>query len=128
MEMFNVCFINSRGREDQRKFFSAWKVLKVCSKKYIKNYLFFRNDLFHHEQCTNITMILRTCGHFGHFLPCFSLHPQSLLRSCRHKRLYAIHFVVVLHFYTVPLRICFRKLTNFRRNCVYYLGMMIALS
>ena len=68
----------NRGREDQRKFFSAWKVLKVCSKKYIKNYLFFRNDLFHHEQCTNITMILRTCGHFGHFLPCFSLHPQSL--------------------------------------------------
>ena len=52
----------NRGREDQRKFVSAWKVLKVCSKEYIKNYLFFQNNLFHHEQCTNITMVLRTCG------------------------------------------------------------------
>ena len=31
----------TRGREGQTKFFTAWKVLKVCSKKYIKNYLFF---------------------------------------------------------------------------------------
>ena len=52
----------NRGREDQRKFVSAWKVLKVCSKEYIKNYLFFQNDLFHHKQCTNITMVLRICG------------------------------------------------------------------
>ena len=33
--------IEIRGREGQTKFFTAWKVLKVCSKGYIKNYLFF---------------------------------------------------------------------------------------
>ena len=34
-------YIYIRGREDQERFFRGWKVLKVCSKIYIKNYPFF---------------------------------------------------------------------------------------
>ena len=33
--------VTIRGREAQQKFFPGWKVLEVCSKKYIKNYPFF---------------------------------------------------------------------------------------
>ena len=33
--------VSVRGREALERFFPAWKVLKVCSKKYIKNYPFF---------------------------------------------------------------------------------------
>merc|ERR1712002_1424589 len=32
--------LDSRGREAQEIFFPGWKVLKLCSKKYIKNYPF----------------------------------------------------------------------------------------
>ena len=31
----------TRGREGRTKFFTAWKVSKVCLNEYIKNYLFF---------------------------------------------------------------------------------------
>ena len=52
--------IFSRGREDQKRFFSAWKVLKVCSKRHIKNHLFFRT-----------TYSIMNCAQTSWWIPAF---------------------------------------------------------
>ena len=57
----------SRGREDQRKFLTAWKVSKICSKKYIKNYLFYRTTYSIMNSAQTLWWINAFVAMFGHF-------------------------------------------------------------
>ena len=62
----------NRGREGRKKFSLDWKVSKVSSKEYIKNHLFFLNDIPYRRQCANIRIYKCVCSHFLPFLALFS--------------------------------------------------------
>ena len=115
-----------RGREGQTKFFTAWKVLKVCSKKYIKNYLFFWTSypVINHPQ--TLPWFCQLMAIFCNFFTIFLISPTIPVKL--KESLIVILFVVVLYLYTVfSHEFAFRKLNNSRGNCVY-LGMIIMLS
>ena len=70
----DLTYPNIRGREDRKKFSLDWKVSKISSKEYIKNHLFFLNDVPYRRQCTNIRIYKCVCSHF---LPFFALFSTS---------------------------------------------------
>ena len=68
--MLQIMYI--RGREDQEKFFPDWKVLKVCSKKYIKNYPFFGiiySIIITAQTLPCFFQLVAILSHFGPFFP-----------------------------------------------------------
>ena len=89
----------NRGREDQERFFPGWKVLKVCSKKYIKNNPFFFINLLHHCRCANIRVYTSVCSHFCHYSPLtiISHTPPSFIGKKRWPKV----AIIIWHIYTV---------------------------
>ena len=70
----------TRGREDRKKFSLDWKVSKVSSKEYIKNHLFFLNDIPYGRQCANISIYKCVCSHFLPFFALFSTSHHLMIK------------------------------------------------
>ena len=71
------CNVNTRGREAQKRFFPAWIVLKVCSKKYIKNYPFFGIIYSIIITAQTLPCFFQLVAILSHFWPFFS--PRRLI-------------------------------------------------
>ena len=76
----DVLCVWSRGREDRKKFSLDWKVSKVSSKEYIKNHLFFLNDIPYRRQCANIRIYKCVCSHFLPFFALFSTSHHLMIK------------------------------------------------
>ena len=115
-----------RGREDQTKFFLAWKVLKVCSKKYIKNYLFLRATYSIMICAQTLLWFWQLVAIFCHFFAIFLTSPTISVKLLLTGKINCDTFRGSVPIYSFFLWICFRKLNDSRGNRVY-LGMIITL-
>ena len=118
----------NRGREGQTKVFTAWKVLKVCSQKYIKNYLFFWTSYSIINNPQTLPWFRQLVAIFGNFFAIFLTSPTISVKLLLTENIICDTFRgCSVSIYSFFLWICFRKLNDSRRNCLY-LGMMITLS
>ena len=119
--------MSNRGREGQTRFFTAWKVLNVCSKRYIKNYLFFWTSYFVINDPQTLPWFRQIADIFCHFFAIFLTSPTISVKLLLTRKINCDTFRGSVSIYSFFLWICFRKLNNSRENCVY-LGEIITLS